>query len=324
MTNGLSHLTHLGLLKISGADAKTFLQGQVTCHLDQITPSQSRLAAHCNLKGRMQSLSRVLQISDEHYYLSLPLSMVPLALQHFKKYAMFSKVTLEDATESVAKMGVLVANTNMGVHEALATMGVHEDMAVDECITKVTHDGFYTICKIPGTRFEIIGTPTIVNDLERTIVGVHEKQAIIVGVHVEANWELLDIRAGIPTVYPATVDVLLPHHVNLSVFGGINYNKGCYLGQEIISRMHYKGNIKKHMYCASVEGTSCPLPGDRVFIEGTDNEAPGIVVRASNSTADTYECLVVIEDALSQFQGAHLLSSNGPALTPLVLPYSIS
>jgi len=86
-----------GLLKISGIDAKKFLQGQLTCNVDEVTETQSRLGAHCNPQGRVLFLFRLLYF-QEAYYLILPPKMVMLALQALKKYAVFFKVTLSDAS----------------------------------------------------------------------------------------------------------------------------------------------------------------------------------------------------------------------------------
>lgn len=83
----------LGLLAIRGARAKEFLQGQLTCHMDEITPTHSSLAAHCNPKGRIISLFRIF-MQDDQYYLQMPVSMIPITMDALKKYAVFFKVEL--------------------------------------------------------------------------------------------------------------------------------------------------------------------------------------------------------------------------------------
>src|SRR5579872_1880552 len=104
--NCFTDLPQLGLISVTGKDAKTFLQGQLTCDLNAITPIQSLLGAHCNLKGRMQALFRVMQWGEDHYVLSLPLSMVSIALSNLQKYALFSKVALKDASNEFVKLAV--------------------------------------------------------------------------------------------------------------------------------------------------------------------------------------------------------------------------
>jgi len=88
-----------GLLKITGPDAKKFLQGQLTCNLDEVSETQSRLGAHCNPQGRVLFLFRIYLFSAA-YYLVMPREMVGLALQALNKYAKFFKLQLEDASDT--------------------------------------------------------------------------------------------------------------------------------------------------------------------------------------------------------------------------------
>ena len=271
--NGVKPLSHLGILQIKGDDAKSFLQGQITCNLDEITLEQSRLAGHCNLKGRLQSFFRIVKVNEGEYYLTMPLDMVPIALQNFKKFAMFSKVTLKNITSELFYVG---------------TISSENTMPVDGCETHFIDENFYTICRVPSipgkaARYEIFGNMDVKWD-----------HNLDLDIDRDWDWELEDIKAGIPAIYPNTVDLFLAHHLNLSEFNSISYNKGCYLGQEIIARMHYKGNIKKHMYHGIIEegNTEVPTPGTPVFAKSmSDNDAPGNVVRATQS-----DCLLVIDD----------------------------
>lgn len=91
-------LEQFHLLKISGPDAKQFLQGQLTCDIEKITPQNSVLAAYCDLKGRMISNFWVFQ-KDSEYYLVLHKTLLALTQTTLAKYAVFSKVNLQAVTE---------------------------------------------------------------------------------------------------------------------------------------------------------------------------------------------------------------------------------
>jgi folate-binding protein YgfZ len=84
---------HLGFLCISGEGAKKFLQGQLTCNLDEITPETHSLAAHCNPQGRVISLFRIFLLQDQ-YFLQMPIELLETAQNALKKYAVFFKVSL--------------------------------------------------------------------------------------------------------------------------------------------------------------------------------------------------------------------------------------
>lgn len=97
-------LSHLGLLCVEGNDAKKLLQGQLTCHLDELVEGGTLLGAHCNPQGRMISFFRIF-LSDKKYYLQMPRTSVSLALAALRKYAVFFKVTLSDISDSILQLG---------------------------------------------------------------------------------------------------------------------------------------------------------------------------------------------------------------------------
>lgn len=100
-------------------------------------------------------------------------------------------------------------------------------------------------------------------------------------------WEQLDIEAGLPTIYPSTIGMILPQHINLISLGGISFTKGCYLGQEIVARMYYRGTVKKDLYTSKIPSPSLPIqPGDSLL--------EGIVIR-SVSLPLSYLVMAVLE-----------------------------
>jgi folate-binding protein YgfZ len=294
----------IGLLKISGKDAQSFLQGQVTCNVNDLTPDNSLLGAHCNLKGRMQSLFRLLldtTVTDyPSYFLLLPHSMISFASQHFKKYAIFSKVTIEEAPADLQLIGLY-------------------GPGVKQMIEQVTHDKAL-VFKLPG-HFDRYGLLAPFAVIETIWLKLREQKVTLVSPQA---WELLDIRAGLPAVYPSTMDQILPHHANLSILEGISYQKGCYVGQEIIARMQFRGKIKKHMYHGYADNLSAePIPGDQIYAKAsTDNESPGMVVRACKSVGTRYELLLILDDQFAEFKNVHLYSADGPKIHRLELPYT--
>lgn len=85
---------NLKYLKVTGIDATKFLQGQLTCDINQANPTKPLLGAHCNTKGRIESLFEIFK-HDNAYFLLMPASIIQHAFDTLKKYALFSKVTLE-------------------------------------------------------------------------------------------------------------------------------------------------------------------------------------------------------------------------------------
>lgn len=292
----------LGIVNVSGVDAKAFLQGQLTCNMNDITQSQSGLSAHCNLKGRMQGLFRVIQVQESQYWLTMPLTLVPFALKNLQKYALFSKVQMTDSSAMLSVIGIFGDQAKELVAKVcgLPTLSLE----VNHCLSVNSEHGLCVICRIPGLtpRYEIYGT-------HKTILTIECQQAL------PNIWELLDIQAGLPCVYPQTIDELLPHHVSLDALQGISFNKGCYLGQEIIARMHYKGKIKKHLYHAKIlQNEFIPEPGTLIL---SDPDPVGTVVRASKGFDNSIELLVVLDEQQQGSQNLHLGTFDGPKLAAI-------
>lgn len=252
------NLVSQGFLQVSGQDAKKLLQGQLTCDLEKITPSQSSLAAHCNPKGRVISFFRIFMIQND-YYLQMPKNLLPIALAALQKYAVFYKVSLTDASTLLQKIGI---------------SGNPPTITPD-----------LTSIAIPGNRYEIIGSPT-------TISKLWDKLTLTAQIASETNWKHLDIAAHIPTIYPETSEKFLPHELQLHLLNAISFDKGCYTGQEIIARMQYLGKLKNHLYRTEIKADSPPQPGAEIMTESGSN---GHIVDCCQIDYNTFEVLLITQ-----------------------------
>jgi len=133
----------------------------------------------------------------------------------------------------------------------------------------------------------------------------------------ERDWRLAGIRAGLPQVYPQTYESFVAQMLNLDLLGGIAFEKGCYTGQEIIARTHFRGAIKRRMFrfqCACPP----PAPGTRVL---AGEQHAGDVVDAA-ATGDGCELLAVVSLAQADAE-LELESNRGARIQKLPLPYSL-
>jgi folate-binding protein YgfZ len=121
------------------------------------------------------------------------------------------------------------------------------------------------------------------------------------------EWELAEIRDGIPNVWKQTLAQLLPHDVNLPELHGVAFDKGCYKGQEIIARMQYRGQRKKHLYYAICPASAAIQPGDKILNEEQKNM--GEIVSAALNTENQYEFLAILPDTIVEQHS--VLSVNG-------------
>lgn len=302
-TSILIALPHLALLRVSGEGAKKLLQGQLTCNLEEITPSQSRLGAFCQPQGRMLSLFRLFIYRDD-YYLQMPTEILGETLTTLKKYAVFFKANLEDASTTLGRLSY------SGKHAESELKNISPTLP--EAADSIVSLNDLLILKLPGevAHYEFIGEPAAIEDLRQKLLS-HAKTAD------QNTWDCLNIIAGIPNLYVATAGKLLPHDINLPQINGVSFNKGCYTGQEIIARMQYRGQLKKHMYRGRVTAASKPLPGADIF----DDKPCGILVDSCQENATTYQILLIADQSTIENKQLFLDPAKIHPIELLTLPY---
>lgn len=236
-TEGFFNLPLPGTITLSGDAAKTFLQGQLTCNLEDISPTQSRLGAYCDIKGRVVGLFRVIQI-DQHYHLVMDPEIVDIVAKTLRRYAVFSRVTLDTAPVFSQHIGIIG-------HSALSL-----PQQPDEVYTREGQ----TLVKIPGAqpRWEILVHSSV------TPITEHPLQ------EAEA-WEAHNILCGLPTLKADTSGQFTTHKLGLIRLQAVSFNKGCYLGQEIVARTQYLGTQKGGLYWASIEPPSSFSPKTEIY-----------------------------------------------------------
>ncbi len=127
--------------------------------------------------------------------------------------------------------------------------------------------------------------------------------------------------AGIATIYPQTVAQFTPHQLNYPAIGGVSFNKGCYIGQEIIARTQYLGKSKSRLYRASFQSNHDFLPG--TAIQDQERTHQGTLIVAAKEKDNHYQALACLQSqAISHT--IHLEDPEGePILSLLELPYTL-
>lgn len=104
------------------------------------------------------------------------------------------------------------------------------------------------------------------------------------------QWQLTDVREGLPQVYAATSESFVAQMLNLDLLGAIAFDKGCYTGQEVIARAHYRGRVKRRLQRWIQSGGPALKPGDSAR---STNGRTLSVVRVAQSAQAEYEVLAV-------------------------------
>lgn len=233
-------LAHLGVLRFTGPDSLSFLQGQVSNDTRQLAEGRGLLAAHSSPQGRVLALMHLLPHSSGVIAI-LPRDLVLPTLEGLRKFVLRAKVKIEDAGEFLCVAGVHDARRlqSAGYIETGSiekTAGYTEKEGIG--VAAVNHDhGRHWVIGTAGKLAEH-GLDRDPSHLEQTD---HAQQ-------IEHDWRLADIRAGLPQIYLATRETFVAQMLNLDLLDGISFSKGCYTGQEIIARTQHLGRIKRRLY----------------------------------------------------------------------------
>lgn len=307
-----SDLSCRGLIGAQGPDADSFLQGQLTCDVREVTPNRSRIGAYCNPKGRVLACFRLFRREDA-LYLELPRTLVESTLARLRRYVLRAKVRLEDASDDWTRMGVAGPNAAVLLTKLLGAV----PQTADEVVQAPADSRAITVIRLPGSmpRFEVHG-PLV------------EMRVLWTGLDPDITftgpepWRLLDILAGMPTVYPETVEAFVPQMLNLQLLDGISFQKGCYTGQEIVARTHYLGKLKRRMVLARVDSPTPPRPGDPLFSPQADaSQSAGQLADACPHPDGGYAVLAVALIECAEHGTLRLGNAGGPALRLEPLPY---
>ena len=215
---------------VTGPDAKAFLQGQVTCDVEKLSENSALAGAICNLKGRVIA-DFLLVLDGEDCVLRTQSGMAVIIKNTLAKYAIFSKVELSTETRFTKILGVMTDED-----EAFLTKNIEK---VPECSLSCHISAQAILVRIPGKdkRLEVW-----VHDEKR-----FEDWGIDHDFDAEESWNKKDILQGFIHISPQLSEEHTPQALNYDLSGIIDFSKGCYTGQEIIARMHYRGSAKKRL-----------------------------------------------------------------------------
>ncbi len=306
----LADLSQLSLVAVRGPDAATFLQGQLTNDLARIDATHSQLSAYCTPQGRVLAVLRVF-VRDDTFLLQLPAVLRDDISARLQRYVLRARVALASADHELQRIGLSGQQAPVLLR---AQLGEPPD-EVNGCST----GGELQALRLPGPlpRFEIIGPWAALRALWRRLAS----DARPVGA---SRWAWLDIMAGIPTVYPQTSEAFIPQTLNLDLLDAVSFTKGCYAGQEIVARMHYRSRPKQRMVRAHVGPGAAPGVGDAVFAPALGEQAVGTVVEAQCSPRPGYDLLAVVATGRVRAGELRLGAVAGRALVLEPLPYPLT
>lgn len=298
---GSVRLTHLSALDVKGADAEKFLQGQTSAQVSLANGRFAPLTCFCTPKGRMLANAQLLRVGDDHFRLLLSTTLLDSLANHLKKFAAFYRVELIPQPNF----------TFVGANEDAQALAHQLGLALPQ--QAGTHSSADNACvlRYPGE------TPRWLfcfdTDFNSSVETAQNDDAS------RNTWQLEDIRCGLAWVTEAQQDHFLPQMLNWEALGGISFKKGCYTGQEVVARAHFRGQVKKRLMRASVKVESLPEQGTNLVTR--EDKSVGEVVSFATNEQGSVELLAVMSTKIAE--GATPVFLEGEPVTLLSIPYAI-
>jgi folate-binding protein YgfZ len=244
-------LDTLGVLRARGQDVLSFLQGQLSNDLTLLSADRSLPAGYHNPQGRVIALLHLLQLAPDDLLLLLPRELIAPVIARLSKFVLRAKVKLVDDSPQWRISGLLPP--------AMASDRGGSDEADERLLAALPASANATARIAAATAVRLAQEPA------RWLLVSPVSQPPLPGTQSAADariWQRLAVAAGEPQVYAATSEEFVAQMINLDCLGAIDFDKGCYTGQEVIARTHYRGRVKRRMQRFLMRDARQLRPGD--------------------------------------------------------------
>ena len=287
-------LEHLGVIRVLGEDAASFIHGQLTQDFALQKPDQARLAAFLNAKGRMQASFIGVKRAADEILLICSRDLLPQTLKRLSMFVLRAKAKLSDASNDFAIYGLAGSAAPAGA--APWIVSAQGDASVVQ------------LYPADGQPRALLVAP----------VGSPAPQGQPLSL---ALWQLSEVRSGVATLTQPIFEAFVPQMVNYESVGGVNFKKGCYPGQEIVARSQFRGTLKRRTYLVHVDAAELAV-GTEVFNANDADQPVGTVVQTAASPNGGLDALVSLQIASAE-EALHAGSTSGPTLNLQPLPYEL-
>lgn len=324
-------LNDLAVIEITGQDAASFLHGQLTHDIVGLTPAHARYAGYCTAKGRLLG-NMVMWQSQQGETPSLhaivKADIAPALIKRLSMFVLRAKAKLQLTPLKV--LGITMhASSNYKEEVSAQTPGYS---LLQEAAILSAQPPIWSVARTDAGSW--IAAPSADNSMTRWwfVAELHDNAAVEAVIaspdaaQAGERWRSADIAAGLPWVEAATQDVFIPQTLNLDLIDGVSFTKGCYPGQEVVARSHYRGTVKRRMAYGIVSQPEGMEAGTLAGIDTYDAHNPGNPCGRIINAAQADGLHVLMEVQLADLDSAdfRLGKADGPAIQIMPLPYHIT
>ncbi len=254
---GVCYLPDLSVVRFEGSDAATFLQGYLTCDTASLSSTRLQPAAVCNLQGRVVFNGWCAPATDADggpVDLIVHHSLAARVATFLDAYLKFSRTSLADLGDDVLVFGYRDEDPPPGARPIGEDIGLLLASTLEDA-EKVWNDR----------------------------------------PHLPAEaWRALRMVAGWPIVSAQTSESFLPQMLHLDRLGAISFDKGCYLGQEIVARAQHRGKVKRRLARLGWSGPDAPAAGTELSGADDPGRACGTLVESATLSEHAGIALAVL------------------------------
>jgi len=298
-------LADWGVIRARGDDAAAFLNGQLTQETLKLDVGQARLAGYCSPKGRLLASFVMWRTAPDEILLACSADLLAPTLKRLSMFVLRARCKLSDASAEIALWGVALPGL------------LHDDAA-----HPIPAAPYATSSLAGGTAIRLADAAGATRLLWAAAPGANPPWATTSSPDV---WNWLEVQSGVPRIVASTVEAFVPQMVNLELVGGVNFQKGCYPGQEIVARSQYRGTLKRRMVLA--EGATAAAAGAEVFAAADPEQPAGQIVLSASlphpEGGARHAALIEVKRAVIEAGELHVGAADGPVVRLRELPYEI-
>ena len=299
--SGAVRLADWGLIRAQGTDATAFLQGQLTQDVASLGTHQARLAGYCSAKGRLIASFVVWRVDSETIFLACSADLLTSTLKRLSMFVLRAKCKLADVSADTALYGLAgaAAAAGLGAAAPAAPWGVAPTG--------------------PQAEGQAIRLPDALGQPRYLLAQPALATAPALPALAPEAWAWLEVHSGVARIVAATTEQFVPQMVNWEVVGGVNFQKGCYPGQEVVARSQYRSTLKRRTML--FHSAAALAAGQPVFHSADPGQPAGQVVLAAPQPGAGHSALVEVKLAALAAGSLHAGAADGALLQRQALPY---
>ena len=310
--NVVTDLSFLAMVRIHGPDALTFLNGQFTCDLSRFANGNVSPCAWCNPKGQVIANFIIAEL-DDGYYLLLPRKMKDSFIKRLSMYILRAQVSIEDCSDSLQCIGYRHKDG-----EQISGIEISQRISTRE---QAYQANGLVMFHIPGNWNRVI-----ISGAVETLKGAWLNLVQMYRSIGSRYWQLFDVQEGQPWIGTETSESCLPQLLNLDLQEGLSFQKGCFPGQEVIARLHYRGKTRQRLFIATLDSSAILTPGEKIYSENGE-QSIGMVINTACHPDNGILALISLDVNISEPEKLHLQDKNVRfvklSLPPYVTRYEI-